>query len=195
MDSKQKSLIRAVMKCSNYHRLVQETKLHRHGNQKSRNLKSWDFYENCGVHTLILEDGTRIHMLADRKLSTPKETIENMIVLHQELASPEQTASGKDFSNPLMADSLPKTIWFAQNSLVFNAPCYCNKDGYSRVSTASTSVSTSSRVSTVSSKVGYASYILVRLDLSRWVPPLNQARKIYSDVGHKTAIQTTSWFS
>ncbi|GKE65265.1 hypothetical protein Tco_1519426 [Tanacetum coccineum] len=30
---------------------------------------------------------------------------------HQELASPEQTASGKDFSKPLMADSLPKTIW------------------------------------------------------------------------------------
>ncbi|GJX19996.1 putative reverse transcriptase domain-containing protein [Tanacetum coccineum] len=29
---------------------------------------------------------------------------------HQELASPEQTAFGKDFSNPLMADSLPKTI-------------------------------------------------------------------------------------
>ncbi|GJY03349.1 hypothetical protein Tco_0369289 [Tanacetum coccineum] len=29
---------------------------------------------------------------------------------HQELASPKQTASGKDFSNPLMADSLPKTI-------------------------------------------------------------------------------------
>ncbi|GKF70797.1 hypothetical protein Tco_0203854, partial [Tanacetum coccineum] len=32
---------------------------------------------------------------------------------HQELASPEQTASGKDFSNLLMADSLPKTIWFS----------------------------------------------------------------------------------
>ncbi|GJT86829.1 putative ribonuclease H-like domain-containing protein [Tanacetum coccineum] len=31
---------------------------------------------------------------------------------HQELASPEQTTPGKDFSNPLMADSLPKTIWF-----------------------------------------------------------------------------------
>ncbi|GJS87638.1 putative ribonuclease H-like domain-containing protein [Tanacetum coccineum] len=29
---------------------------------------------------------------------------------HQELASPKQTAPGKDFSNPLMADSLPKTI-------------------------------------------------------------------------------------
>ncbi|GJS28986.1 hypothetical protein Tco_0489606 [Tanacetum coccineum] len=32
---------------------------------------------------------------------------------HQELASPEQTASGKDFLNPLMADSLPKTIWLS----------------------------------------------------------------------------------
>ncbi|GKD68665.1 putative ribonuclease H-like domain-containing protein, partial [Tanacetum coccineum] len=32
---------------------------------------------------------------------------------HQELASPEQTTSGKDFLNPLMADSLPKTIWFS----------------------------------------------------------------------------------
>ncbi|GJS28232.1 ribonuclease H-like domain-containing protein [Tanacetum coccineum] len=32
---------------------------------------------------------------------------------HQELASLEKTASGKDFSNPLMADSLPKTIWFS----------------------------------------------------------------------------------
>ncbi|GJT17388.1 putative ribonuclease H-like domain-containing protein [Tanacetum coccineum] len=32
---------------------------------------------------------------------------------HQELASPEQTNSDKDFSNPLMADSLPKTIWFS----------------------------------------------------------------------------------
>ncbi|GJT16985.1 hypothetical protein Tco_0875691 [Tanacetum coccineum] len=29
---------------------------------------------------------------------------------HQELASPEQTASGKDFSNPLIADSLLKAI-------------------------------------------------------------------------------------
>ncbi|GKG29286.1 hypothetical protein Tco_0416651 [Tanacetum coccineum] len=29
---------------------------------------------------------------------------------HQELASLEQTTSGKDLSNPLMADSLPKTI-------------------------------------------------------------------------------------
>ncbi|GJT06800.1 hypothetical protein Tco_0841262 [Tanacetum coccineum] len=40
---------------------------------------------------------------------------------HQELASPEQTISGKDFSNPLIVDSLLKTIWF------INAPCFCNE--------------------------------------------------------------------
>ncbi|GJR12453.1 hypothetical protein Tco_0795105 [Tanacetum coccineum] len=30
---------------------------------------------------------------------------------HQELTSPEQTATGKDFPNPLIVDSLLKTIW------------------------------------------------------------------------------------
>nr|GEV18755.1 reverse transcriptase domain-containing protein [Tanacetum cinerariifolium] len=30
---------------------------------------------------------------------------------HQELASPDQTISGKDSSNPLMADNLPKIVW------------------------------------------------------------------------------------
>ncbi|GJX16419.1 putative ribonuclease H-like domain-containing protein [Tanacetum coccineum] len=40
---------------------------------------------------------------------------------HQELASPKQTALGKDFLNPLIVDSLLKTIWF------INAPCYCNE--------------------------------------------------------------------
>ncbi|GJW59720.1 hypothetical protein Tco_0109055 [Tanacetum coccineum] len=42
-------------------------------------------------------------------------------VKHQELASPEQTVSGKDFSNPLIVDSLLKTIWF------INAPYFYNK--------------------------------------------------------------------
>ncbi|GJX03911.1 hypothetical protein Tco_0189827 [Tanacetum coccineum] len=37
---------------------------------------------------------------------------------HQELASPEQTAFGKDFSNPLMADSLPKTTWLSMHHVV-----------------------------------------------------------------------------
>ncbi|GKF18966.1 hypothetical protein Tco_0063884, partial [Tanacetum coccineum] len=84
---------------------------------------------NCGVHTLTLEDGTKINMFAERKYPLTKETLERMMSLkliaesandsaynllrHQELACPEQTDSGKDFSNPLMADSLPKTIWFS----------------------------------------------------------------------------------
>ncbi|GJV79382.1 hypothetical protein Tco_1515252 [Tanacetum coccineum] len=37
-----------------------------------------------------------------------------------ELASPKQTALGKDFSNPLMADSLPKTIWLSIHLVVYN---------------------------------------------------------------------------
>ncbi|GJU41260.1 hypothetical protein Tco_1194217 [Tanacetum coccineum] len=40
-----------------------------------------------------------------------KATVDESNKWHsKELASPEQTTSGKDFSNPLMADSLPKTI-------------------------------------------------------------------------------------
>ncbi|GKB45059.1 hypothetical protein Tco_0890001 [Tanacetum coccineum] len=45
-------------------------------NQEGWNLKSWDFYENCRVHTLTLEDGTEIHMLAERKHPLIKETLE-----------------------------------------------------------------------------------------------------------------------
>nr|GEV79491.1 hypothetical protein [Tanacetum cinerariifolium] len=32
---------------------------------------------------------------------------------HKELASPDQTVSGKDSSNPLMADNLPKIVWYS----------------------------------------------------------------------------------
>ncbi|GKA10626.1 hypothetical protein Tco_0690059 [Tanacetum coccineum] len=38
----------------------------------------------------------------------------------------KQTASGKDFSNPFMADSLPKTIWFSTHH-ASHASCYCNE--------------------------------------------------------------------
>ncbi|GJX05991.1 hypothetical protein Tco_0193923 [Tanacetum coccineum] len=36
------------------------------------------------------------------------------------LASPKQMTIGKDFSNPLMADSLPKTIWLSIHLVVYN---------------------------------------------------------------------------
>ncbi|GJW23156.1 hypothetical protein Tco_0033778 [Tanacetum coccineum] len=50
-------------------------------NQERWNLKSWNFYENCRVHTLILEDGTEIHMLAEKKYPLTKETLERMMSL------------------------------------------------------------------------------------------------------------------
>ncbi|GJY62559.1 hypothetical protein Tco_0463216 [Tanacetum coccineum] len=50
-------------------------------NQERWNLKSWDLYENCGVYTLILEDGTEIYMLAERKYPLIKETLERMLSL------------------------------------------------------------------------------------------------------------------
>ncbi|GJU85251.1 hypothetical protein Tco_1292797 [Tanacetum coccineum] len=127
-------------------------------NQERWNLKSWDLYENCGVHTLILEDGTEIHMLAERKYPLTKETLERMLSLRLVagtasedaytllrfiqkqideygshdgdiknwlvqskrllLASPKQTALGKDISNPLIVDSLLKTIWLSMHHVI-----------------------------------------------------------------------------
>ncbi|GJX91484.1 hypothetical protein Tco_0344810 [Tanacetum coccineum] len=43
------------------------------------------------------------------------------LIEHQELASPEQNGYCKDFSNPLIVDSLLKTIWSS------NAPCFYNE--------------------------------------------------------------------
>ncbi|GJS41335.1 hypothetical protein Tco_0566378 [Tanacetum coccineum] len=39
------------------------------------------FYENYGVHTLTLEDGTEVHMLAERKYPLTKETLERVMSL------------------------------------------------------------------------------------------------------------------
>ncbi|GJW25074.1 putative ribonuclease H-like domain-containing protein [Tanacetum coccineum] len=144
-----------------------------------------DFYKHCEVHTLTLEDGIEIHMLAERKYPLTKETLERMMSLkliaesasnsaydllrfiqkqineavshdggreiifkcwfhlhttngHQltclndikELASPEQTGFckelaslkqmtlGNDFLNPLIVDSLLKTIWLSMHHIV-----------------------------------------------------------------------------
>ncbi|GJY67172.1 putative ribonuclease H-like domain-containing protein [Tanacetum coccineum] len=101
---------------------------------KLKVVQNWNFYENCGVHILVLEDGTEFYMLAERRYPLTKETLERMMALRLiaefeseaifdllrfiqqqidesgshdgKLASPEKTASGKDFSNLLMADTL-----------------------------------------------------------------------------------------
>ncbi|GJY01305.1 hypothetical protein Tco_0359457 [Tanacetum coccineum] len=50
-------------------------------NKEGWNLKSWDFYENCRVHTLTLEDGIEIHMHTERRYPLTKETLERMMSL------------------------------------------------------------------------------------------------------------------
>ncbi|GKF24654.1 hypothetical protein Tco_0076976, partial [Tanacetum coccineum] len=50
-------------------------------NQEKWIIKRWTFYENCGVHILALEDGTEIHMLAERRYPLIRETLERMMEL------------------------------------------------------------------------------------------------------------------
>ncbi|GJT19903.1 putative ribonuclease H-like domain-containing protein [Tanacetum coccineum] len=64
--------------------------------------KRISLHGSSGVHTLMTEAGLVIHMLVEKKYP-----------LRKKLASPKQTALGKDFSNQLMANSLPKTIWLS----------------------------------------------------------------------------------
>nr|GEU55055.1 hypothetical protein [Tanacetum cinerariifolium] len=115
-------------------------------NQEEWILKSWNFYENYGVHTLTLKDGTEIYMLAERRYPLTKETLERMLALRLiaesdsevvfdllrfikkqsdesgshdgKLASPKQTALGKDISNPLIVDSLLKIIWLSMQHVI-----------------------------------------------------------------------------
>ncbi|GKA93155.1 putative ribonuclease H-like domain-containing protein, partial [Tanacetum coccineum] len=123
-------------------------------NQERWNLKSWDLYENFGVHTFILEDGTEIYMLAERKYPLTKETLERMLSLRLvagtaseyaytllrfiqkhideygshdgALAIPEQTDTGKEISNPFMASSLPKTTKPTLGSTTSSSPTPLN---------------------------------------------------------------------
>ncbi|GJS36881.1 hypothetical protein Tco_0535263 [Tanacetum coccineum] len=50
-------------------------------NQEKWIIKNWTFYENYGVYILALEDGTEIHMLAERRYPLIRETLERMMEL------------------------------------------------------------------------------------------------------------------
>ncbi|GKG20927.1 hypothetical protein Tco_0380728, partial [Tanacetum coccineum] len=44
-------------------------------------LRARIYYEICGVHTLVLENGTEIHMLAEKKYLLTKETLKRLLSL------------------------------------------------------------------------------------------------------------------
>ncbi|GJR59025.1 copia protein [Tanacetum coccineum] len=70
-------------------------------NQEDWEIIRWRLNESSGVHTLELEDGTMIHMLAERRYPLSRELMIRMLdhgmkmvtILKQLLTSPEQTAT------------------------------------------------------------------------------------------------------
>ncbi|GJT79360.1 retrovirus-related pol polyprotein from transposon TNT 1-94 [Tanacetum coccineum] len=95
------------------------------------------------IHCLTLDD-TTIYMLADRKYPLSKDACQVMLKMKllakcctKALATPEQTATGKEISNPLTANSLLKTI--REDEMLLKIK--------SQISSASTLVSTGRRVS------------------------------------------------
>ncbi|GKE03484.1 hypothetical protein Tco_1395502, partial [Tanacetum coccineum] len=80
--------------------------------QQDWKVVSWKLHGSLGVHTIMTKEGLVIHMLVEQKYPLKKEV--------KELASPKQTALGKDNSNSLIVDSLLKTIWLSIHLVVYN---------------------------------------------------------------------------
>ncbi|GJR91753.1 hypothetical protein Tco_0215764 [Tanacetum coccineum] len=148
--------------------------------------------EEVSTHKETLEKMMSLKLVAESTsdgaynlLRSIQKQIDESRSFDGKLASPKQMALGKDFSNPLMVDSLPKTIWLSMHHVIamkhwlFQSKRLLSQKSSSssksrlknsyvfgyilqvikklklkkhEVSTASTSVSTGSRVSTVSSK-------------------------------------------
>ncbi|GJR30504.1 putative ribonuclease H-like domain-containing protein [Tanacetum coccineum] len=95
---------------------------------------SWRLYEACRVCILELKDGTVIYMLVERRYPLSKELLQRMLdlgleveeeikswlVQDQTVPVQKQTAFGKDKSNPLIVDSLLKTIRLSIHLVVYN---------------------------------------------------------------------------
>ncbi|GJY29330.1 putative ribonuclease H-like domain-containing protein [Tanacetum coccineum] len=68
-----------------------------------------DAYEKKLIHVLKIHTNDNVADLLTKAFDVSR---------HQELASLEQTASGKDFLNPLIVDSLLKTIWLSMHHVI-----------------------------------------------------------------------------
>ncbi|GJR30660.1 putative ribonuclease H-like domain-containing protein [Tanacetum coccineum] len=72
--------------------------------EERRIFKCWFHYHTTNGHQFTMSN-------RHQELASPEQTA-------PELASPEQTASGKDSSNPLIVDSLLKTIWLSMHRVI-----------------------------------------------------------------------------
>ncbi|GJU64017.1 hypothetical protein Tco_1245852 [Tanacetum coccineum] len=105
--------------------------------QQDWNVVSWKLHGSSGVHTLVTETGFVIHMLVEKKYHFIKKVLVQMLDLklkseedstmalelirfikkllaeHKNWLVHKQMACGKDFSNPLMVDNLPKNVGFS----------------------------------------------------------------------------------
>ncbi|GKA99047.1 hypothetical protein Tco_0826984, partial [Tanacetum coccineum] len=92
---------------------------------------SWRYFHSCVVHCLTLE-AAHIYMLTEvkyplsskvcqamleKKLIGDRKDKSTMSNRHKDWLVQEQTALGKDFSNPFMADNLPKIIWLSTHHI------------------------------------------------------------------------------
>ncbi|GJR87990.1 hypothetical protein Tco_0212001 [Tanacetum coccineum] len=90
-------------------------------NQQEWEIVRWRLYEACGVCILELKDGTVIYMLVERRvLNSPCFIVKSWLVQDQTVPVQKQTAFGKDKSNPLIVDSLLKTIRLSIHLVVYN---------------------------------------------------------------------------
>ncbi|GJZ72941.1 copia protein [Tanacetum coccineum] len=95
-------------------------------NQQDWEIFRWRLYEACGVCILELKDGTVIYMLVERRYPLSKELLQRMLDLGLEVEEESIAALhlkmvfGKDKSNPLIVDSLLKTIWLSKHLVVYN---------------------------------------------------------------------------
>ncbi|GJT15007.1 hypothetical protein Tco_0873713 [Tanacetum coccineum] len=97
---------------------------------------SWRYFHSCVVHCLTVE-AAHIYMLTEVKYPLPPRVCKAMLEKkllgdrkdestmsnrHKDWLVQEQTALGKDFSNPFMADNLPKIIWLSTHHI-----CVCEE--------------------------------------------------------------------
>ncbi|GJZ09388.1 putative ribonuclease H-like domain-containing protein [Tanacetum coccineum] len=72
--------------------------------EERRIFKCWFHYHTTNGHQFTMSN-------RHQELASPEQTA-------PELASPKQTALGKDISNPLIVDSLLKTIWLSMHHVI-----------------------------------------------------------------------------